>query len=50
MSLQRMLLAIGFAICVALMAAALWLQHVRWTRTLPAVRAPARSRHRARRG
>ena len=28
MSLQRMLLAIGFAICVALMAAALWLQHV----------------------
>ena len=28
MSLQRMLLASGFAICVALMAAALWLQHV----------------------
>ena len=28
MSLQRMLLASGFATCVALMAAALWLQHV----------------------
>ena len=28
MSLQRMLLASGFALCVALMAAALWLQHV----------------------
>ena len=28
MSLQRMLLAGGFAVCVALMAAALWLQHV----------------------
>ena len=28
MSLQRKLLAIGFAACVALMAAALWLQHV----------------------
>ena len=28
MSLQRLLLASGFAICVALMAAALWLQHV----------------------
>ena len=28
MSLQRKLLAIGFASCVALMAAALWLQHV----------------------
>jgi len=28
MSLQRMLLASGFAICVALTAAALWLQHV----------------------
>ena len=28
MSLQRMLLAGGFALCVALMAAALWLQHV----------------------
>ena len=28
MSLQRMLLAGGFAVCTALMAAALWLQHV----------------------
>ena len=28
MSLQRMLLAGGFVLCVALMAAALWLQHV----------------------
>ena len=28
MSIQRMLLAGGFAACVALMAAALWLQHV----------------------
>ena len=28
MSLQRILLAGGFAVCVALMAAALWLQHV----------------------
>ena len=28
MSLQRKLLAGGFALCVALMAAALWLQHV----------------------
>ena len=28
MSLRRMLLAGGFALCVALMAAALWLQHV----------------------
>ena len=28
MSLQRMLLASGFALCVAMMAAALWLQHV----------------------
>ena len=28
MSLQRMLLAGGFAVCAALMAAALWLQHV----------------------
>ena len=28
MSLQRKLLAIGFASCVVLMAAALWLQHV----------------------
>ena len=28
MSLQRLLLAGGFAACVALMAAALWLQHV----------------------
>ena len=28
MSLQRMLLASGFATCVALMGAALWLQHV----------------------
>lgn len=28
MSLQRTLLAGGFAVCVALMAAALWLQHV----------------------
>ena len=28
MSLQRTLLASGFALCVALMAAALWLQHV----------------------
>ena len=28
MSFQRMLLAGGFAICVALMAAAVWLQHI----------------------
>ena len=28
MSFQRILLASGFALCVALMAAALWLQHV----------------------
>ena len=49
MSLQRFLLTSGFALCVALMGAALWLQHVDGLEPCPLCILQRRGRHRPRR-